>query len=54
MTNASTWTDVSMRYVYPGKVIYHDTYFEIKRIIGEVFEVQSPCLDGIFDVMENE
>ena len=56
MVKKETWHSISMRNIH---TIYHvdaDTYFEIKRAMGDIdaVDVQIRFLVDIFNVMDNE
>ena len=54
MVKKETWHSISMRNIHTIYLIDADTYFDLKRAMGDIVDVQIRCLDGIFDVMDNE
>ena len=48
------WHSISMRNIHTIHHVDADTYFDSKRAMGDIVDIQNLCLDGIFDVMDNE
>ena len=54
MRESRIWHVISMRNIH---TIYHvdaDTYFDSKRAMGDIVDIQNRFLVDIFDVMDNE
>ena len=54
MIDKQMWHDISMRNINTINHVDADTYFDSRRAMGDIVDIQNRCLDGIFDVMDNE